>query len=110
MLELGKGQMIDVTGLVDPLASGRVQISVRPEAVRAASMGLAAEVVDETFLGSHSQVRAKLESGEVVEFLEFSRRAALWQSGEQVFLDVDKDMLTFFNAVDGVSIMTGAPA
>ena len=110
MLELGKGQMIDVTGLVDPLASGRVQISVRPEAVSAASMGLAAEVVDETFLGSHSQVRAKLESGEVVEFLEFSRRAALWQSGEQVFLDVDKDMLTFFNAVDGVSIMTGAPA
>ncbi|MDB5474404.1 MAG: peptide transporter substrate-binding protein [Devosia sp.] len=106
-IELGKGQVIDVTDIVDASGSGRVQVSVRPEAVKAASTGLAAEVVDETFLGSHSQVRARLQTGDIVEFLEFSRRPALWTRGDTVFLDVDTDLLTFFDHASGVSIMRG---
>nr|WP_314257440.1 ABC transporter ATP-binding protein [uncultured Devosia sp.] len=108
LVELGQGQVIDVTGMVDLTASGRVQVSVRPEAVKAANAGLPAEVVDETFLGSHSQVRARLASGDIVEFLEFSRRSELWQPGEKVFLAVDTDLLTFFDAASGISIMRGA--
>jgi iron(III) transport system ATP-binding protein len=65
-------------------------------------------VLDETFLGSHSQVRAQLETGDVVEFLESSQRSALWERGEKVFLHVDTDLLTFFDAASGVSIMRGA--
>ena len=107
-IDLGKGQVIDLTDIIDPAAGGRVQVSVRPEAVKAASAGLAAEVVDETFLGSHSQVRARLEGGDIVEFLEFSRREALWERGEKVFLEVDRELLTFFDAASGVSIMRGA--
>ena len=110
IIALGSGQSIDVTNLIDASASGRVQVSVRPEAVKAGSSGLAAEVLDETFLGSHSQVRARLETGDVVEFLEFSRRSELWQSGEKVLLEVDTDLLTFFDAETGVSIMSGATA
>jgi iron(III) transport system ATP-binding protein len=109
-IALGSGQSIDVIGLVDASAKGRVQVSVRPEAVKAGSSGLAAEVLDETFLGSHSQVRARLETGDVIEFLEFSRRAELWQSGEKVLLEVDTDLLTFFDAETGVSIMPGVTA
>ena len=110
IIALGSGQSIDVTGLVDASASGRVQVSVRPEAVKAGSAGLSAEVLDETFLGSHSQVRAQLETGDVVEFLEFSRRSELWQRGEKVLLEVDTDLLTFFDAETGVSIMRGDTA
>jgi iron(III) transport system ATP-binding protein len=108
VIELGDGVVIDVTSTVDPAASGRVQVSVRPEAVRAGIGGLSAEVVDETFLGSHSQVRARLASGETVEFLEFSRRSARWERGEKVSLQIDTEMLTYFNAETGVSIMRGA--
>jgi iron(III) transport system ATP-binding protein len=53
-------------------------------------------------------VRARLETGDIVEFLEFSRRSALWQQGEKVMLEVDTDLLTFFDAQTGVSIMRGA--
>jgi iron(III) transport system ATP-binding protein len=105
VIELGSGYTLDVSGLLGPAASGRVQVSVRPEAVKAAASGLAAEVLDETFLGSHSQVRARLQSGEIVEFLEFSRRSALWKGGETVFLEIDPEQLTFFDAQSGVSIM-----
>ncbi|MBU1336733.1 MAG: ABC transporter ATP-binding protein [Alphaproteobacteria bacterium] len=108
LIDLGNGQIIDVTDMINPSASGRVQVSVRPEAVKAASTGLAAEVVDETFLGSHSQVRAQLVSGDIVEFLEFSQRSVLWQRGEKVFLHVDTNLLTFFDAASGMSIMAGA--
>jgi iron(III) transport system ATP-binding protein len=108
IIELGNGQSIDVSDLVEASAGGRVQVSVRPEAVKAGASGLAAEVLDETFLGSHSQVRARLETGDIVEFLEFSRRSALWQQGEKVLLEVDTDLLTFFDAQTGVSIMRGA--
>jgi iron(III) transport system ATP-binding protein len=108
LIDLGSGQVIDVTDMINPSASGRVQVSVRPEAVKAAGTGLAAEVVDETFLGSHSQVRAQLVSGDIVEFLEFSQRSVLWQRGEKVFLHVDTNLLTFFDAASGVSIMAGA--
>ncbi|MCW5719655.1 MAG: ABC transporter ATP-binding protein [Devosia sp.] len=108
LVELSAGQRLDVTDLVGPSATGKVHISVRPEAVKAASSGLAAEVVDETFLGSHSQVRARLESGDIIEFLEFSRRSALWTQGDRVFLEVDTDQLTLFDAASGVSVMRGA--
>ncbi len=105
LLDLGNGLLVDVTPLVAASASGRVQVSVRPEAVRVATSGVAAEVEDETFLGSHSQVRARLETGEIVEFLEFSRRSSLWAPGEKVFLQFDSELLTFFDPVSGVSIM-----
>lgn len=107
VIELGKDHLIEVSDLVDPSATDRVQVSVRPEAVKAGSSGLAAEILDETFLGSHSQVRARLETGEIIEFLEFSRRSALWEHGEKVFLEVDTDLLTFFDAQSGVSVMQG---
>lgn len=108
VIDLGDGVVIDVTSVIDPAASGRVQVSVRPEAVRAGTGGVSAEVVDETFLGSHSQVRARLATGETVEFLEFSRRAARWERGETVSLQLDAEMLTYFDAATGVSIMRGA--
>ncbi|MBE7732881.1 ABC transporter ATP-binding protein [Devosia faecipullorum] len=108
MVNLGDDQAIDVTNRIVSEAGGRVQVSVRPEAVRAADTGLGAEVVDETFLGSHSQVRARLETGETVEFLEFSRRSALWQRGDKVHLQFDTEMLTYFDAGSGISIMGGA--
>jgi iron(III) transport system ATP-binding protein len=105
VLDMGDGVSIDVTSIVDPAAAGRVQVSVRPEAVRAGSNGLGAEIVDETFLGSHSQVRARLTTGETVEFLEFSRRSSNWQRREKVSLEIDTAMLTFFDAGSGRSIM-----
>jgi len=108
VIDLGDGVVIDVTSAVDASASGRVQVSVRPEAVRAADSGLTAEVVDETFLGSHSQIRARLASGETIEFLEFSRRAERWERGEKVFLAIDTAMLTYFDAKTGTSISRGA--
>ena len=108
LLELGDGVAVDVTDSVAAGAAGRVQISVRPEAVQAGSSGIKAGVVDETFLGSHSQVRARLASGETIEFLEFSHRASLWQRGEEVTLELDTGMLTFFDAATGASIIRGA--
>jgi len=108
MLDLGEGVSIDVTSAIDPAATGKVQVSVRPEAVHVGDGGLTAEVVEETFLGSHSQIRARLRSGETIEFLEFSRRDALWARGEQVSLQLNTEMLTYFDAASGVSIMRGA--
>lgn len=108
VVELGEGVTLDITEVVGQTTDGKVQISVRPEAVQAADSGLRAEVVDETFLGSHSQVRARLSSGETIEFLEFSHRASLWQRGDKVALQLDTSMLTFFDAQDGVSVMRGA--
>ena len=107
-IDLGDGVLVDVTAAVNSTASGRVQVSVRPEAVRAGSGGLSAQVVDEIFLGSHSQVRARLGTGEIVEFLEFSRRSVQWQRGDAVELQLDTEMLTFFDAETGVSIMQGS--
>jgi iron(III) transport system ATP-binding protein len=110
VLDLGGGEAIDVTAMVAPGACGRVQVSVRPEAVQVGETGLAAEVIDETFLGSHSQVRVRSASGEIVEFQQFNRRAARWQRGETVRLRFDTDKLTFFDAASGVSVMRGAGA
>src|SRR5690606_4919955 len=56
VVEFGHGVSVDVTTIVAPGTKGRVQVSVRPEAVHAGPDGIRAEVVDETFLGSHSQV------------------------------------------------------
>lgn len=108
MLDLGDGVSVDVSATIAPNAAGRVQVSVRPEAVSAGSGGLNAEVMDETFLGSHAQVRARLTTGETVEFLEFSHRPARWTRGEKVSLKLDTTMLTFFDAESGTSIMRGA--
>jgi iron(III) transport system ATP-binding protein len=108
VIDLGDGVMRDITAMVQAGTVGPVQVSVRPEAVRAASEGLPAEVIDETFLGSHSQVRARLETGETVEFLEFSHRPSRWARGEQVSLALDVDMLTLFDTQSGASIMAGA--
>jgi iron(III) transport system ATP-binding protein len=107
IVDLGDGTVIDVTSVVQPDAKGRVLVSVRPEAVSVGAKGLNAEIVEETFLGSHSQIRARLSGGETVEFLEFSRRAARWERGDQVSLQLDTDMLTFFDAASGISIMRG---
>jgi len=106
-IDLGDGISINVTSSIVAAANGRIQISVRPEAVRAGPAGLSAEVVDETFLGSHSQVRARLSTGEMIEFLEFSRRSSRWTPGEAVFLQIDAEMLTYFDAESGVSLMGG---
>jgi iron(III) transport system ATP-binding protein len=108
LVDLAEGVSIDVTSMVDPAANGRVQVSVRPEAVHAEDGGMAAEVVDETFLGSHAQVRARLASGEIVEFLEFSHRAAPWARGQAISLKLETPMLTFFDAATGESIMRRA--
>jgi iron(III) transport system ATP-binding protein len=104
VVDLGDGVVLDVTNRIEPAANGKVQISVRPEAVHVGDNGLPAEVVEETFLGSHSQIRARLSSGETVEFLEFSIRDALWQRGDKVSLVFKDDVLTYFDAVTGVSI------
>ncbi|MBD8665752.1 ABC transporter ATP-binding protein [Rhizobium sp. CFBP 8752] len=106
-VDMGDGAVIDVSSVIDPTFSGPVIVSIRPEAVAAAADGLKAEIVDETFLGSHSQVRAQLNNGELVEFLEFSHRASLWRKGEKVSLTFNSEMLTFFDASTGHSIMTG---
>ncbi len=106
-VEFGDSVSVDVTAIVMP-GTSRVQVSVRPEAVHAGEGGIKAEVVDETFLGSHSQVRARLTTGETIEFLEFSHRASLWQRGEQVSLQLEAGMLIFFDAATGMSVMRGA--
>jgi iron(III) transport system ATP-binding protein len=106
-VDMGAGTVLDVSSVVAPDASaGRVVVSIRPEAVGTGVAGLKAEIVDETFLGSHSQVRARLATGETVEFLEFSHRASGWRRGEAVALTLDEGMLTFFDAASGRSIMT----
>ncbi|MEJ6479264.1 MAG: ABC transporter ATP-binding protein [Octadecabacter sp.] len=110
VIDLGDGVMRDITAMVQAGTVGPVQVSVRPEAVRASSEGLPAEVIDETFLGSHAQVRARLETGETIEFLEFSHRPSRWARGEQVSLALDVDMLTLFGTQSGASIMAGAPS
>ncbi|MEO8756543.1 MAG: ABC transporter ATP-binding protein [Devosia sp.] len=109
IVDLGDDVMVDLRSMADPGAAGRVLVSVRPEAVTVGAHGLSAEIVDETFLGSHSQIRARLAGGETVEFLEFSRRASRWERGEKVSLQLDTAMLTFFDAASGVSIMRGSP-
>jgi len=108
MLDIDSDFSIDVTSAVGAGYTGFVHVSVRPEAVRSSGSGLSAEVIDETFLGSHSQVRAKLETGEVIEFLEFSRRKSRWQRGEKVTLEVDTDVLNYFDLESGMSIMSGS--
>jgi iron(III) transport system ATP-binding protein len=107
-IDVGDGIVLDVTTAVVPSSIGRVVVSVRPEAVSAAETGLSGKIVDETFLGSHSQVRARLGSGETVEFLEFSHRASRWRRGEPVALRLNTAMLTLFDAESGKSIMAGS--
>jgi iron(III) transport system ATP-binding protein len=106
-VDMGDGVEIDVSSIVSKSASGKVVVSIRPEAVATGDTGLKAEIVDETFLGSHSQVRARLVTGETIEFLEFSHRASRWSRGETLFLGLNASMLTFFDAATGNSIMAG---
>tara|TARA_B110000971_G_scaffold185748_1_gene194105 strand:+ start:4963 stop:6048 length:1086 start_codon:yes stop_codon:yes gene_type:complete len=108
MLDLGDNVSIDVSATAGAGFSGRVHVSVRPEAVRAGKSGISAEVIEESFLGSHSQVRAELASGEIVEFLEFSRRDSRWERGEKVTLEVDTELLNYFDFESGMSIMSGS--
>lgn len=103
-VEIGAGLPVDVTGKIHSDTRGRVQISVRPEAVRATDAGVPAEVMDETFLGSSSQVRARLESGEIIEFLEYTHRESLWEQSARIHLAIDTTMLTFFDPETGVSV------
>lgn len=110
IVDMGDGVALDVTALVKAEAGERVAVSIRPEAVRTSSSGLNAEIVDETFLGSHSQVRARLSAGETIEFLEFSSQASQWRRGDKVVLGLDLDRLTFFDATSGKSIMAGGAA
>ncbi|MBW7921115.1 MAG: ABC transporter ATP-binding protein [Rubellimicrobium sp.] len=109
-VEMGPGVSIDVTGLVDPATQGRVQVSVRPEAVSVAAEGVPAEVLDETFLGSHSQVRARLASGEMIEFLEFSQQSSSLKPGVQLRLAIETHQLTVFDPDSGASVARGASA
>ncbi|WP_458792866.1 ABC transporter ATP-binding protein [Yoonia sp. MH D7] len=107
VIDLGDGVLRDVTTMVQDGFLGSVQVSVRPEAVHASGDGVSAEVIDETFLGSHSQVRARLNTGEIVEFLEFSHRPSRWARGDTVALALDLEMLTFFDAKTGETVMRG---
>lgn len=107
-IDLGNGVRKDVTSMIKSGTTGKILISVRPEAVHAADGGLNAEVLDETFLGSHSQVRARLGNGETIEFLEFSHRPSRWERGEKVSLALDFEMLTLFDAGTGETVMRGA--
>ncbi len=104
-VDMGDGVKVDISSVVTPVTSGRVIVSIRPEAVSTAGDGLKAEIVDEIFLGSHSQVRARLATGETVEFLEFSHRASGWSKGEPISLALNQSMLTFFDATTGKSVM-----
>jgi iron(III) transport system ATP-binding protein len=98
---------LDITGLVDPGAIGdTVVVSARPEAVTVADQGLAATIIDQTFLGPHNQVRARLASGDVVEFLEFSHGAThTWAAGQAVRLGFDPYRVNLFDPTSRVSVM-----
>jgi len=83
-----------------------VVVSARPEAVQIADKGLAATIVDQTFLGPHNQVRAKLAGGEEIEFLVFSHGATTERTpGQPVALAFDQSRLNYFAPESGKTVM-----
>lgn len=100
----------DVTKVLNDVAGDEVIVSARPEAVSVATQGVSAQIVDQTFLGPHNQVRARLGSGELVEFLEFSHGAThAWTPGQSVALSFDETRLNYFDPATGVSLMRDQP-
>ena len=111
LVSLDTDLTLDITDQVDGPATGdSVVISARPEAVSVADSGVAASIIDQTFLGPHNQVRAELASGDVVEFLEFSHGAAhSWTPGQSVRLAFDQSRLNYFDPTSGASVMRSQP-
>ncbi|MGB4136039.1 MAG: ABC transporter ATP-binding protein, partial [Microbacterium sp.] len=105
LLPLSDEVTLDMTDHVTADASGDVIVSARPEVVTAGPEGIPATIVTQTFLGSHTQVRAELRSGEFLEFQEFSQWATPWSTGDTVRLVFDPARLRVFDAATKTSIM-----
>ncbi|QAY59542.1 ABC transporter ATP-binding protein [Microbacterium protaetiae] len=105
LLPLSPGITLDLTDRITVDSAPEVIVSVRPEAVTIGERGIAASIVSQTFLGSHSQVRAELASGEMVEFQEFSQWTTPWHEGDPVSLVFDATRVRLFDAVTKASIM-----
>ena len=105
-VQLDADMRIDVTDTVDHDAIGdEVIVSARPEAVGVEPEGLAATVVDQTFLGPHNQVRVTLETGEQIEFLEFSHHTTrVWTTGQALHLGLDESRLNYFDPATGNTV------
>lgn len=97
--------VLDLTDRVDLAAGPDVVVSIRPEAVSIGSQGVPATLVSQTFLGSHSQVRAALSTGETVEFQDFSQWSSPWLAGDKVNLVFDSARVRVFDAATKTSIM-----
>lgn len=112
VIGLDANQRLDVTSLVGTAESGvtSVIVSARPEAIAVTPDGIAAEIVAQTFLGSHTQIRARLDGGEIVEFVEYSQAAAHRHEGEIVRLGFDIDRLNLFDAATQATITRRAAA
>lgn len=100
---------IDVTDFVEPGVPDHtpIKVSIRPEAVSVADHGIPSEILSQTFLGSHTQYRVRLLSGEEVEFIEFSEAGVTRRPGDTVSLRLETRRLNFFRASDGRSITRG---
>lgn len=111
IVTVGAGCDIDITKVADADAvAGTVTVSARPEAVAVADAGLPATIIDQSFLGPHNQVRAKLDDGAIIEFLEFSHGSATpRQPGQQVHLVFDESRLNYFDPATGVTLMRDRP-
>jgi len=113
LVALAPGVTMDVTDAVDDTTVGStLTASARPEAVRVANdgePGVPARIVDHIFLGSHVQVRAELEPGDEVEFLDFTEDSDLaWEPGSKVALAFDQPRMNFFDPTTGQSVMRSA--
>lgn len=105
LLSLSPTVELDVTDQVVDRADGDVIVSMRPEAVTAATGGIEATIVTQTFLGSHTQVRVELANGDLLEFQEFSQWTTPWSTGDVVNLMPDVSRLRLFDAETKTSIM-----
>jgi len=100
----------DVTDIVNSDAVGAtVVVSARPEALSVADDGVAAHIIDQTFLGPQNQVRAQM-GDDVVEFLEFSHGAThSWKPGQAIRLAFDRSRLNYFDPDSSESVMRSQP-
>jgi len=105
MLSLAEGVELDLTDRVAADAAGEVVVSIRPEAVTAQPDGIPATIVTQTFLGSHTQVRVELATGETLEFQEFSQWTTPWSTGDTVHVAPDAGRLRVFDAETKASVM-----
>ena len=112
VIDLDDGKRIDVTDLVEARDAGvtSVIVSARPEAITVTPDGIEAEIIAQTFLGSHTQLRARLRGGEVVEFVEYSQASAHRHEGEVVRLGFEIDRLNLFDAATKSTITRRAAA